>query len=176
MRGIKISVGTTVAVGLLVGSAVGVPAQDEPAAPVEFTGMLAFSGDPCPATPTITSGSGKSEYRGDNYCLPMVVEPFSDERLAGDYYVWTNRDVYDSGPTIWAGAFSIVTDDGAWRGLPDVYLDEAASGEQILVGEGAYEGLTALATVDLDDEVWTWHGWIIDGEMPPLPEEPEAIP
>ena len=44
------------------------------------------------------------------------------------------------------------------------------------MGEGAYEGLTAIATVDIEGEIWSWHGWIIDGDLPPLPAEPEAIP
>ena len=58
----------------------------------------------------------------------------------------------------------------------DGALVNAASGDQILIGEGAYEGLTAIATVDLEDPVWSWHGWIIEGDLPPIPTEPEAIP
>lgn len=93
-------------------------------------------------------------------------------------YVWNNHDVYASGPSIWVLAFSIVNDEGAWRGIPGTYLRESASGDQVLVGEDAYDGYTAIATVavDVDCELWTWHGWIIEGSMPPLPEEPEAIP
>ena len=180
MRDSRSSLSTILAIGLVAGSAGAVAAQatdDAPAAPVEFTGQIAFG--PCTGPEEIESSGGRtrtlSADRG-RYCEPLVIEPFSDPRLVGDYYIWQNNDVHRDGPTIWATAFSIVNDEGAWRGIPDVFLDEEASGDQILVGEGAYDGLTAIATVDIEGEIWSWHGWIIDGDLPPLPAEPEAIP
>jgi hypothetical protein len=152
-------------------------AEGEASAPVEFTGKIAFGG--CTGAVALESSGGRTRtLSADNgrFCEPGVIEPFSDPRLQGDYYVWQNNDEHVDGPTIFATAFSIVTDEGAWRGIPDVFLDEAASGDQVLVGEGAYKGLTAIATATLDGSVWDWHGWIIDGGLPPLPEEPEAIP
>jgi len=91
----------------------------------------------------------------------------------GDYYVWNYRDDHDDGPTVFRGAFSIVNDDGAWRGIPVVNI--GPSNTSVLIGDGAYEGLTAIATVDLNGEIWDWNGWIIEGDVPPLPEEPSAI-
>jgi hypothetical protein len=149
----------------------------EAAAPVEFTGSIAFG--PCTGTPAYESSDVRTRtLNADNgrFCVPGVIEPFSDPRLQGDYYVWNNYDSYVDGPEIWATAFSIVTADGAWRGIPDVFLGDAASGQQILIGEGAYEGLTAIAAATLDGSVWDWHGWIIADDLPPLPEEPADIP
>jgi hypothetical protein len=130
-----------VAIGLLASSAIGVAAQDEvtePTAPVEFTGKLTFGG--CTGVEKVESSGWRTRtLSADNgrYCRPSVTEAFSDPRLQGDYYVWQNHDEHADGPTIWATGFSIVTDEGAWRGIPDVFLDEAASGDQVLVGEGA---------------------------------------
>lgn len=166
-----------VGIALLVVSTAGVAGQDERAAPVEFTGSTTFAG--CVGSKDIESSDGRTRtLSADNgrYCHPAVVEPFSDPRLGGQHYVWHNNDEHADGPLIYALAFSIVADEGAWRGVPDVFLPERASGDQILVGEGAYAGLTVLATVDLEDGVWSWHGWIIDGGLPPMPTEPDAIP
>ena len=124
------------------------------------------------------SGGRKRTFSADrgSYCRPQVDEAFSDPRLEGDYYVWQNNDVHAGGPEIYATAFSFINDEGAWRGVPDIVLPEESSSTQVLVGEGAYEGLSAIAAVDLDGSVWSWHGWIIEGGLPPLPAEPEAIP
>jgi len=179
VRGIKSGLSAILAIGLLAGSAVGVGAQEEaaePTAPVEFTGKVAFGG--CTGSATIESSEGRTRtLSADNgrYCRPPVIEPFSDPRLQGDYYVWQNNDVHVDGPEIYATAFSIVNDEGAWRGIPDIILDGEAPSVQTLVGEGAYEGLTAISRVDLDGSVWSWHGWIIEGDVPPLPAEPEGI-
>ena len=176
MRKVKTTITAAIAIGLLAGGAVGATAQEEAterAAPVQFTGELAFG--PCPVDSEIESTPGKQEWRGEHYCRPVVVEPFSDERLAGDYYVWNHRDVHDGGPTIFASTFSIVNDEGAWRGIPARYIRGTGS-NQILVGEGAYDGLTAIASVTGTGGGWAWDGWIIESDAPPLPEEPAAIP
>ena len=177
VRGSKSGLISILALGLLAGTAIGVTAQDEaadPVAPVEFTGKTAFG--PCPGSETVETLPGKIEYRGEYYCRLGVAEAFSDPRLQGTFYVWPYHDQHLPGPAIWASAFSMTDDDGAWRGAPSLYLDKDSSGTQILVGEGAYEGFTIIASVDLNGSVWDWHGWIIDGDLPPLPTEPEAIP
>ena len=176
MRKVKTTIAASMAIGILASGAVGATAQQEPAeptAPVPFTGTLAFG--PCPVDYSIESLPGKQEWRGEHYCRPSAVEPFSDERLVGDYYVWNYRDVHDGGPTVFAATFSIVNDEGAWRGIPTRYIQGTGS-NQILVGEGAYDGLTAIASVTGIGRGWAWDGWIIEGDAPPLPEEPAAIP
>lgn len=179
MRSTRICIGAALAIAVMSAGSGGVTAQDGPIAPINITGPIEFTGrlafGPCQGA-TVEQLLDKTETRGEHFCRPGVVEPFSDPRLQGDYYIWPWTDMHADGPTIFATGFTIVTDDGAWRGIPDVYLQEESSGDQILIGEGSYEGLTVIATVDLDGGIWDWHGWIIEGELPPLPTEPEAIP
>ena len=92
----------------------------------------------------------------------------------GTYYVWPHHDAHIGGPEIWTSAFSITNDEGAWRGVPVISISDTET--NVLVGEGAYEGLTAIAEVTLDGTIWEWHGWILEGDVPPLPQEPAAIP
>ena len=174
MKGLRMTTISVLAIGLLVGSAVGVPAQEgteDPEAPVAFTGQLSFG--TCPVAYTTERLAGKTEDRGGHYCRLGVVEAFSDPRLVGDYYVWNNRDVHDGGPMIYTTAFSIINEEGAWRGVPVVQLGPSKT--DVLIGEGAYADLSVVATVDLFGSVWDWNGWIIEGGVPPLPTKPEGI-
>ena len=173
MKTTRIGISAALAIGLLAGGAIGVTAQRGSGAPVEFTGVTRFG--PCPGPQEIERALNVSMTRGGYYCTPGIVEPFSDPRLHGDIYIWPWIDRHDDGPTIFATGFTIINEDGAWRGVPDVYLQEESSGDHILIGEGAYEGLTVIATVDLDSGTWDWHGWIIDGPVTPFPTEPDAI-
>lgn len=178
MRGSKSGLSVILAVILAAGAAGGVAAQEattDPTAPVEFTGKTAFGG--CIGEELRESQDGRiRSLSADNgrYCRASIVEAFSDPRLRGDHYVWQNHDRHIGGPMLWHTAFSIVDDAGAWRGVPTISTDDTQT--VILDGEGAYEGLTIVATVPLEGTTWNWHGWIIEGDLPPLPTEPEAIP
>jgi len=152
MHKTKLSIIATVTIGLLAGSAVGVAAQDEATA-VEFTGAIGF---------------GPGLYK-------PIVEPFTDPRLAGQLRVWTNRDAYPGGPTIFTGGFSMHDDEGGWiqRVFPGGAINhpDGTSAPRVIVmdGQGAYAGLTLVAAVSLASGRWDWHGYIIDGELPPAP-------
>ena len=139
---------TAVAISLLAGSAVGVAAQDEATA-VEFTGATSF-GSPL-----------------------RISEPFTDPRLAGEFRVTSNQDPYPGGPTIFMGGFSMHDDEGGWiqRPSPAISHPEGTSAPRVIVmdGQGAYAGLTLVAAVSLRGSRWDWHGYIIDGELPPAP-------
>lgn len=154
------------------GNVPGAATDDEVAAPVEFSGKLRFG--PCPAEGTSEALPWKVETRGEGYCLPGVVEVFSDPRLQGTYYVWNYSDIHIGGPTIYTNAFTITNDEGAWRGIPVVSF-QGGLWTDTLVGEGEYEGLTAVAEVTMEGDTWNWDGWIIEGDVPPMPEEPSAI-
>jgi hypothetical protein len=151
MRKTKLPIIATVIIGLLAGSAVGVAAQDEATA-VEFTGAIGFGPDVKP-----------------------IVEPFTDPRLAGEFRVWTNSDAYPGGPTIFTGGFSMHDDEGGWiqRVFPGGAINhpDGTSAPRVIVmdGQGAYAGLTLVAAVSLANRRWDWHGYIIDGELPPAP-------
>ena len=158
MRTIKTTIISIFALGLLAGSAVGVAAQDEQAdqaTAVEFTGATSFG--PC----------------STDYCNNPIVEPFTDTRLAGQFRVWPNSDPYPGGPTLWVSGFSMHDDDGDWVQRPNIGITHSngdASTEVIVMdGQGAYDGLTVVAEVSLDNSRWDWHGYIIDGELPPTP-------
>ena len=71
---------------------------------------------------------------------------------------------------IFATGFTIVTDEGAWRGVPDVYLQTESSGDQILVGEGEYDGLCAYLFYTETPDGYNVEGMIFPGEMPVSPE------
>jgi hypothetical protein len=67
--------------------------------------------------------------------------------------------------------------DGSWHssGYGNVYVNgDNSTGTDVLTGEGAYEGLTALMEMDFDELnpycAWDVHGYIIEGELPPIPE------
>jgi hypothetical protein len=140
------------------GSSVPGAATDaEVAAPVEFTGATSFG--PC----------------SPDYCDNPIVDPFTDPRLAGRFRVWggANEVTYPGGPTIRVVGFSMDDDDGGWVQRPSVVLTHADGQDTTRVitmdGQGAYEGLTLVAEVSLNVEIWDWHGYILDGELPPAP-------
>ena len=154
MRKIRTTLTTAIAIGLLAGSAVGVTAQEEATA-VEFTGATGFGPD---------YGS---------YNVNPIVEPFTDPRLAGEFRVWANNGDYPGGLSFWMGGFSMHDDDGAWVQRPSLGITHPDGQNAIRVivmdGQGAYEGLTLVAEVSLANSRWDWHGYIIDGELPPAP-------
>ena len=154
MRAIKTTTISILALGLLAGSAVGVTAQDE-ATPVEFTGAIGFG-----------------PYGGSYWDTP-IVEPFTDPRLAGEFRVWENNRAYPGGPTFWRNGFSIHDDDGGWIQRPGLSIGhpDGTSATQVIIMDGhqAYEGLTLVAEVSLANSRRDWHGYIVDGELPPAP-------
>ena len=145
---------TVIAIGLLAGSAVGVTAQEAPTA-VEFTGATGF-------------GPNRGSYN-----VNPIIEPFTDPRLAGEFRVWTNSDAYPGGPTFWVGGFSMHDDDGDWVQRPSIGITHPSGDDAnrviVMDGHGAYEGLTLVAEVSLANERYDWHGYIVDGELPPAP-------
>ena len=57
-------------------------------------------------------------------------------------------------------------------GLPDV--DIAWDEHIVLVGEGAYDGLSAVFKREFAEGQWTFEGYILDGSVPPFPDPYEA--
>lgn len=148
-----------------------------PSAAVEFTGTIAFG--PCTGVTSSQYVDRVTRTRGADdgrFCRPAIIEPFSDPRLQGEVFVWQNDDQHFKGPTVFYSGFSIKNDQGTWQQIPGVgftFSDRtAATGIHVFEGTGAYEGLLAVAEIGLDQDVWTWRGWIIDGELPSAPEPP----
>ncbi len=143
---------------------------------VEFTGKTQFGDCFGPDTTVQTSpGFVRETEEAGSYCVNPTTEAFTDPRLGGEFRVWVGgNDGYGLGPTIWSSRFSMHDEDGAWVQRPDLTLSHAdGSGPNdvvIMDGSGAYDGLSLIAEVSFFDSVWTWRGYIIDGDLPPTPE------
>jgi hypothetical protein len=150
-------------------------ADDGP--PGGFTGRLRYAGPLSSSIDAAVAPMG-SRYR-------YRVEEMSDARLDGDYVLAVTASTVrfaDGYEPLWYGSFRIENEDGAWQEMPSLtlqYPDETASTRtSALIGEGAYEGLVAIAEL-------TYHpvgiefdlqGVVVDGELPPMPSHPEATP
>jgi hypothetical protein len=130
-----------------------------------------------PSEVTFEDGVIRSRaYRWQNGRITM-----SDPRLSGtiqDTYgmdVHTGADGDLSAFTVGAGTYRIENEAGSWEG-PHIFLNEggggfpAVSDTGILVGSGAYEGLSAFLVFDYEQASGPWPvvGAIFPGEMPPV--------
>lgn len=118
---------------------------------------------------------------GTNYYRYQVRE-MSDPRLDGDMILATRSEWLDDyGRTLWHASFRIETDEGAWQEPPRVTLERrdgtGTTNTSALVGEGAYEGLTALVEMTyLPPGVFEMRGVITEDPVPPLPVWAEDHP
>ena len=149
------------------------PAAEGTAAPVlvEVTGTSRPGG--CSGVAEITSTESGYQSIGHS-CNPTW--KFSDPRLNGTATNWTNLYSYaQEGDTVNIESWALVieNDEGAWRLRPTARVAFGGSSAEplwpqiwLLDGEGGYDGLTAVLTVDNYEP----HGYIIDGDLPPAPE------
>lgn len=160
------------------------PPADQPAAALEtaprtfapFSGKTQF-GDCVGSGPIVVSSPGfvRETDPAGAYCVNPIVEDFGDPRLRGEFRVWSGgNDGYGLGPTVWSHRFSMHDAEGKWVQRPSLSFNHAdGSGPNEVVvmdGSGAYDGLSLVAEVDLFDSIWTWRGYIIEGDLPPVPE------
>jgi hypothetical protein len=129
-----------------------------------------------PSEVTFEDGVIRSRaYRWQNGRITM-----SDPRLSGtiqDTYNWdvhTGAEGNTSAFTVGAGTYRIENEAGSWEGS-HIFLSEGGSGMPsvsdtgILVGSGAYEGLSAFLVFDYPKPfVATVVGAIFPGQMPPV--------
>jgi hypothetical protein len=144
--------------------------------PVAFTGRI-VCGD------TVRTGVSESPADGGPVHLRtrgwawQPTATMSDPRLEGDYYVSYDSDDYES-PTVTSvgtGTWRIENREGAWQGsFTNIkYPESTTIVSTALVGEGAYEGLTAVweATNHRPVEcAWAIRGLILAGIVPAAPE------
>ena len=104
---------------------------------------------------------------------------WSDERLPADKTgVWNNNGHWigaGDGVLAWTGANRLDGPDGSWSGTATGFYELMTGksfGLDVYVGEGAYDGLTLV----LQCGDTTCDGYILEGELPPMPEpvEPPA--
>jgi hypothetical protein len=150
------------------GSVPGAVTDEAPAAPVAVTATNAAGGCDVSTDETLPGGINRHRWT----CAPSWT--WSDERLNGTVTKSHVQDGYadESGLTFENSAISIENDDGGWRQRPLLQVsfpDAPAAGAEVWVfdGDGAYEGLTTVLLVEPD---YTTAGFIIDGDMPPAPE------
>ena len=159
---------TALAMGLLVGSALAVSAQEEavlPEPPVEFSGHIECG-------PEVRSGTSDM--------APAWQQPatMSDPRLEGTYYYSEAADPIVAalpGIMVAAGTLRIENDEGAWQGsMVYAYLSDGTgtTGSTVLVGEGAYEGLSAIweERFLFPECAADVRGLLIEGGVPAAPE------
>jgi len=100
----------------------------------------------------------------------------SDPRLEGTFTQSWNQDEYSSGGAAFLSIVvttdRITNDQGAWQGSSVWY--RPAEGNQsfapvVMVGEGAYEGLTAILRGLEDYGACAVSGYIIEGSIPAPP-------
>jgi hypothetical protein len=107
---------------------------------------------------------------GPNQWQQVSVE-FSDPRLQGRVVMTANPDQLEE-DGVYVYSFRIENDDGAWQGqpVPGVQFDGAEYGVAVhrLDGEGAYEGLSAVAEVTLTGNAFQLRGLILAGPFPKL--------
>ncbi len=105
----------------------------------------------------------------------------SDSRLSGIATWMTSDDRYLGAANASVGydTLSIENEDGVWREVPQIRIEfpgasEADTSVTVLEGEGAYEGLVAVLQVTAGDAGREYEGFIIDGGLPPFPENASA--
>jgi hypothetical protein len=92
----------------------------------------------------------------------------SDPRFAGTHFYSFDADDYTlpgggEGPSIFAEGHRIETDEGAWQG-------SSYGGNIVLVGEGAYEGLTAIVSTESGGGCfYDFSGYVMEVPAPPVP-------
>ena len=179
VRAIKASIISSLAIGLLASSAVGVAAQDEElTGPASFTGTIGESA--VVGEPTDAVVDGVLQIRGLEREGPIES---TDPRLTGtlsrvidldlqrvgdfgEVAVFTVRNRIDNDMGSWSG-----TSVGIGRNGPDIAADEELDFHTILLtGEGGFDGLSAIVLADFAQrEVGgDIKGVIYQGELPEL--------
>jgi hypothetical protein len=182
---LSIPIAVVAAGGLLAGSAGSLAAQedDAPEPPVEFTACI----HPGPAVHDGTSewvvvpasDGGMTIVRERGATWRQSLTEVSDPRLEGTLHQAWDADVYTlpgnetEGPAFGVFTDRIENDEGAWQGSVVNFSSEDGTfylGPMVMVGEGAYEGLTAIVGfVDWNGGDCHISGYIIEGTIPPAP-------
>jgi hypothetical protein len=177
---------TTVDPALAAGS-VAAQEDDAPAPPVEFTACTSAGPAVQPlSVEQVSLPDGETTIERESITYRQPVRQVTDPRLEGTWYHTEDNDNY-SGPgtdglVIGTWTRRIENDEGAWQGttpqtidFPDGTNVGGASGPYVMIGEGAYAGLTALLTHS-EEGCPNTRGYIFEGSIPSAPAQPASTP
>jgi hypothetical protein len=159
---------------LVVISTVGVAAQPSDEIPaMQVSGVVVFADtDPVEPPTSITVGGAATKVLGASAVRQLTMD---DERLSGSQRAVWNKIEYGMDGSSVAGRLLIENDDGSWQGTyQGVIFPHAPDAERyqaVLVGEGEYEGLSAVLYYDPTDtdDTLAVDGLIFMGEFPDYP-------
>ena len=170
--------GDTPSVGAPASASPSPSASPDPMGAAWVTGTLGGGTGSQVGSPEVTVEEGVTRsypYHWQDFAQMRV----SDPRLGGMLSVIYNQDTYDGAEgdlstfTVASGTYRIENEGGSWEG-PNIALNRGSSGTDtvsdtgVLVGSGAYEGLTAFLVFDFSQGPATVVGAIFPGEMPPM--------
>ena len=173
MRAIRTTIISILALGLLVGSAAGVTAQEE-AADLATPSYYTFTaGEPTSVTEG-TMDEDTGELRG--VVLEGIPIEASDPRASGVASIVINGNSEGRG-VIESRAYRVVNDEGAWVGTSTYVIAGGPVSDEpdiqremsVLVGEGGYAGLIMVSTSDYAEGT-SGEGVILGLSMPPAAE------
>jgi hypothetical protein len=149
--------------------------SDPPLDPLGASFWVAEFTDTQPPAVALEPGDGRAEAMG--VASEGILEA-TDPRISGRWRQVMNMWDYESrepgapGAMVWSASARIDNDDGAWVGTFTGFWDGSNSREwNILHGEGAYEGLTAVFRWLPEESMQ--EGVIVPGDLPPLPDPVE---
>jgi hypothetical protein len=165
----------------------GATAEETVAAPVEFTACSSAGPTVQPLTvEQVALPDGETTIERESVTYRQGAVEVSDPRLEGTWYLTEDNDNY-SGPgtdglTIGTWTRRIENDEGAWQGTTHQSIDfpDGSSvggwpGPYVMIGEGAYAGLTALLTQS-ETACPNARGYIFEGTIPAAPAQPASTP
>ena len=197
MKGLKTISVSILACGLLVGSAVGVAAQEPEADPA---GAVTFKGQwGCDENISDLAAFENGDVASLSNSVALPVLKMDDPRLDGVTTWSAIRSIWGpdaEGPVVDGvplfgelvtntTTVRIATDEGAWQGG---FIDAGNFGKKglrgplVLVGEGDYAGLSVIMDPQFSQKKksdcggWNVRGFIVEGGLPPAPEAAAALP
>ena len=190
MRTVASLVSTTVALALVASTTVATTSQEvtDPQPPVEFSGRVICG----PPVSSDRAGTEETLEVGDDAMILTRARDgawrqsatVSDPRFEGDWYQTWEMDGYalpgtEDGPEVQAWTWRVENDEGAWQSevIEATFPDGSPIGDPaaVFIGEGAYEGLTAIVAsteADVRPCGWDIRGIIFEGAPTPEPYVP----
>ena len=169
------------------GGVPGAATDAEAAAPAWVTGTLALGtscSGPTASTPSVSTSEADGRPEREHHRCSTQIWTTSDPRLSGTSTSTWDADVYvldEAIISVMAGTYELRNESGDWLchyrdGLAygmGRYATDAHDETVTCVGDGAYDGLTAILSLDwskLTTSSVPLAGLIFPGEAPPLPE------